>query len=334
MNRIKLIAETAWHHQGDLDFYKNLISKILENKNADIIKLHLTIDFNEYMHSDHTAFADLEEMMFSKEEWNQILEIVEHSNKEKIFLFNDTKAIEIGMKYNPEIVEIHSACLNDIHLLDALKTNISRETKVMLGVGGSTLYEIEKAIQRIETDNIVLMHGFQNYPTKYDDINFAKIKKLMNLYPNYEHGYADHTAWDEPNNILITLLGAALGMYYVEKHVTTNFGKDRIDGSAAISLEMFDDLKSNLNLLSECYGTGLLEMNSGEKKYSQFGPIKKAAFLNKDVKKDEVLTEEMISFKRTSQTANLTQIDILSKVGDKFTTEVKANTLLTKELLS
>lgn len=333
MSKIKLIAETAWHHQGEFEFYKNLVSKIIENNNADIIKLHLTINIDEYMHSDHNAYSDLKEMVLNQDEWMQILDILASSNKEKIFLFNDSKAIEIGMKYNPEIVEIHSACLNDIHLLDALKYNISNRNKVMLGVGGSSLYEIERAIQRIGTDKIILMHGFQNYPTQYSDINFAKMKKIMNLYPNYENGYADHSAWDEPDNLLITLFGAALGMNYVEKHVTTNYGEDRIDSSAAISFEMFDGLKNKLNLLSKCYGNGLLEMNDGEKKYSQFGPIKKAAFLIPDIQKNDILTEEMISFKRTSQTANLTQIDILDSLGKRFNIDVKANSLLTKELL-
>ena len=332
MRKIKLIAETAWHHQGDFEFYKNLVTKIIENKNTDFIKIHITLDYDEYMNTDHNAYKDLKKMIFKEENWHDIINIINYSEKNKIFLFNDTKAIEIGMKYEPEIVEIHSACLNDIHLLDSLKSNLKNETKVMLGVGGSTLYEIEKAIQRIGTENVILMHGFQNFPTKYSDINFAKVKKIMNLYPDYEHGFADHTAWDEPNNILITLFGAALGMNYIEKHVTTNFGEDRIDGSAAISFEMFDELQKKLNLLSECYGNGLLEMNDGEKKYSQFGPIKKAAFLNKNVKKGDLLTEELISFKRTSQTTNLTQIDVLEKVGKNFNADYNKNTLLTKEL--
>ncbi|MCF8296144.1 MAG: N-acetylneuraminate synthase family protein [Melioribacteraceae bacterium] len=331
---MKLIAETAWHHQGDFEFFKNLVSKIVKNENVDIIKLHLTIDFDEYMHFDHNAYSDLKNMMFKKEQWEQILDLIANSNKEKIFLCNDTKAIELGMKYIPEIVEIHSACLNDIHLLDSLKSNLGNTIKVMLGVGGSTLYEIEKAINRLEPDNVILMHGFQNYPTKYSDVNFGKIKKIMQLYPNYEHGYADHTAWDEPNNILITLFGAALGMQYVEKHVTTNYGQDRIDSSAAISFEMFDKLKDKLEILARCHGNGLLEMNEGEKKYSQFGPIKKAAFLNRDVNKDDVLTEEMIYFKRTSKTANLTQIDILDNIGKKFNTDISSNTILIKEMLS
>ena len=36
---IKLIAETAWHHQGDFMFMKKLVTEIAKT-NADIIKIH------------------------------------------------------------------------------------------------------------------------------------------------------------------------------------------------------------------------------------------------------------------------------------------------------
>ena len=38
---IKLIAETAWHHEGDFVFFKNLINEIVKNTDADIVKMHI-----------------------------------------------------------------------------------------------------------------------------------------------------------------------------------------------------------------------------------------------------------------------------------------------------
>ena len=49
------------------------------------------------------------------------------------------------------------------------------------------------------------MFGFQNYPTKYKNINLEKVRKIQSMYPKLKFGYADHTAWNEPNNELITL---------------------------------------------------------------------------------------------------------------------------------
>ena len=38
---MKLIAETAWHHEGDFIFMKDLVSSISNNTNADIIKIKI-----------------------------------------------------------------------------------------------------------------------------------------------------------------------------------------------------------------------------------------------------------------------------------------------------
>jgi N,N'-diacetyllegionaminate synthase len=46
---IKLIAETAWHHEGDFIFMKDLVARICENSNADVVKFHITLDLDEYM---------------------------------------------------------------------------------------------------------------------------------------------------------------------------------------------------------------------------------------------------------------------------------------------
>ena len=72
----------------------------------------------------------------------------------------------------------------------------------------------------------------------------------MNLFPEFSFGYADHTAWNEPNNILITLMGAALGMDFIEKHVTNVYGKKRVDWESTVSIDMFNEIADKLEILS------------------------------------------------------------------------------------
>ena len=49
--------------------------------------------------------------------------------------------------------------------------------KIVIGVGGCTVKEIEEAVKFFHLRDIVLMFGFQNYPTKYEDVNLLKIRK-------------------------------------------------------------------------------------------------------------------------------------------------------------
>ncbi len=330
MEKIQLIAETAWHHDGDFDFFSNLIDEIISKTKTDYIKLHLSIDFDEYMSKNHPAYSFLEERLLSKSQWIGIIKKIQDSDKKIMLLFNDKKAIDFGMRFNPDLVEIHSVCLNDVALLKHLKENIKKETKIVLGVGGSTLYEIENAINILENNNIVLMHGFQNYPTKYKDINFLKVKKIISLFPNYEHGYADHTAWNNENNVMITLFGASIGMQYIEKHITTAYGKERTDWQAAISFDMFNELQQKTEILNDCLGDGMLELNEGEKKYSIFGPNKKAGILNKYIKARNIITEDDIVFVRTKELTDLSQTELINAFGKIIKTDLQKGYCLQK----
>jgi len=325
---MKFIAETAWHHQGEYEFLRQLVDAINEKTKADIVKLHLMLDLDEYMASDHPLYEDVKTWVLSRDHWNKIIEMIISGDKKLMLLFNDTKAVEFGMSFNPTHVEIHSVCLNDINLLDALKQHLTRETKVVLGVGGSSLYEIENAINILRHRNIVLMFGFQNFPTKYENINFAKMRKIMKLFPEYQFGYADHTAWDEPNNILITLLGAALGMDYVEKHVTIAYGEERIDWSAAVSIDMFNEIKKKMDLIEACNGDGLLRFNKGEQDYSIFGPMKKAAMLTKDLKAGQELERDMLAFTRTGQISDLSQVEAIESIGKVVNCDLRKDQVL------
>lgn len=328
---IKTIAETAWHHEGDFEFMNKLVDELISYSKADFIKLHITLDFNEYMLPDHPGYKFLKEKALTEKQWTTLIDKINASEKKPMLLFNDIKAIKLGMQFNPALVEIHSVCLNDIHLLTALKEYNDRNVPIVLGVGGSTLYEIENAINYLASENIVLMHGFQNYPTKYEDVNFNRIRKIMNLYPNFKHGYADHTAWNESYNNLITTMGAALGMDFIEKHVTLVPGEERTDWQAAIGIEQFNNLAKNLGILDQCNGNGLLKLNEGERKYSVFGPNKKAAFLTKDIKKGEQLRKEDIVFKRTGKFSNTSQTEVWELIDRKALDSFPKDTLITKD---
>jgi len=325
---IKLIAETAMHHEGNLEYYIKLINKIVNETNTDFVKLHLTMDLDEYMTKDHPLYVKSKGWLFTKDEWLRVLKPVQDSNKNLLLLLNDTTSVQFASRIKPEMIEIHSTCLNDIWLLEAVKQLIPKSTKIVIGTGGSTKSEIDSVINYLDWENIILMHGFQNYPTKYRDINFFKIMKLKSLYPTLKHGYADHTAWNHENNLLITLFGAATGMEYIEKHVTFDFGVERTDWSAAINLEMFNKLKEQLTLLDACNGNGDLDMNTGEKQYSTYGPMKKAGILVEDVVEGSIFKKEQVTFKRTAEISDLSQIQILNNIGSFFSKNLKAGSIL------
>ena len=331
---MNLIAETAWNHEGDYNFMKNLVNEIATKTEADIVKLHITLDMDEYFDPSHEIYSLVKDWVFDKKQWHELIDIIRDNGKQVMLLLNDIEAIKFGLSFNPEYVEIHSVCLNDVFMLDELKRGLSQNTKVVLGVGGTSINEIDHAINYLKHSNILLMFGFQNYPTVYEDINLSKIRKIMKLFDNFEYGYADHTAWDSPHNELVTLLGAASGVTFIEKHVTTHYGENRTDWPAAISIDMFNSLHEKVKILNGLNGNGALSMNKGELSYSVFGPMKKAALLSKDVVKGEALSLEMINFKRTKDMSDMSQVDVIESIGKTINRDLDLGTILMNEFLT
>ena len=71
---MKLIAETAWHHDGDFDFMLKLIDRLVNETKTDLIKLHLTLDLDEYMMKDHLGYDFLKKRLFSEKQWEMIIQ--------------------------------------------------------------------------------------------------------------------------------------------------------------------------------------------------------------------------------------------------------------------
>lgn len=325
---IESIAETAWHHEGDFNFMCKLVEEICTKTKANYVKLHITLDLDEYMSKDHTNYKMQAPWLFNEDQWSDIISIVRANNKKLMLLLNDTKAIKFASKHFPEMVELHSVCLNVPRLQNAVLKYIDENTKVIIGVGGSSLEEVDQAVSFFSSRKIVLMFGFQNYPTKYKNINLKKIRKIQSMYPKLKFGYADHTSWDEPNNGLITLLGAANKMDFVEKHVTTQYGVDRCDYSAAVSIEMFNSLTENLKILNQISGSGKLALNSGELSYSELGPMKMAPCAIRSIPKGDILQSHDFDFIRTSQIGDITQIDAKAFIGKTLKRDISYGQVL------
>ena len=320
---IKLIAETAWHHEGDYVFMKDLVNRLCKTPSVDIIKMHITLDFDEYMSQDHEAYNTIKKWLFSKSQWVNLIDTVKASGKELMLLLNDTKSIKFASKYNPDLVELHSVCLNVPKLQQAIIKEMNSKTRIVIGIGGCSLQEVDAAVESFKQREVVLMFGFQNYPTKYADINLKKIRKIQSLYSDKKFGYADHTAWNEDNNELITLLIGSNNMDYIEKHVTTEYGKERCDYSAAISIEMLESLKNKIDLLNSITGDGLISLNSGEQSYSQYGPMKMAGIAANNLTKGKIVTEDDVRFCRTAEITDLSQIELINHLNNPLLKDVK-----------
>ena len=327
INKPYIIGETAFHHEGDEDFAKKLISNAIDLK-LDAIKFHLLLDLDDYMAHNHSAIDVLRPWCFNASQWNSIFK--EIKNIDIILLCNDVKSVEyaISTEFDIKAIEIHATGLNDVFLLD--KASQFKNT-VIIGTGGSTIDEIDFAISYLNSkgkNDIFLMHGFQNYPTDFKDLKLERMNKLSNLF-NLPVGYADHTDPKDENNEYISCLGIANGHNVIEKHFTHKFGDKRIDAQAAVSLNQMKKVKQIAKITFESLGkNNPLEMATAELKYGNTGPMKKAIVARKDIAIGTILSLEHISFKRTNESSSIKQNELSKIIGNKTNKNIKKDEII------
>jgi len=334
-NRPYLIAETAFHHEGDVSFLIDLIS-LSKTSEADAIKFHLLFDLDDYITKDHPGHNVLKNLLISEADWASVISKAQESKLDVITLVNDKASIQwVNENHQKEIkaVEIHATGLNDIFLLEECS---KFQGTVILGIGGSTFDEISFAIDFLKKkgkSDIFLMHGFQNYPTRFEDINLKRMEFMKNAFA-LPVGFADHTDPAFPNNIFISCIGVACGFNVVEKHITKNPAEKRIDHQAAVDAGTFREIKVLMRQILDSVGDHVFQMSEAELKYGDTGPMKKALVARKKIKKGEKILPEHIAFKRTKSSSYLKQNSFSLIIGSEALKDIDEDEILSFSNLS
>ena len=321
-----LIGEIACIHEGDFEYLTKLVDETIKKQACDAIKYHILIDLDSYITKSHEAYKLISKLLLPKENWASILKKTKSNNFEVIVLVDDLKAIDF-VKNNINLidaVELHAIALNNIEMLEKIK---DIPLPIILGIGGSEIDEIEFAINYLNRKDILLMHGFQNYPTKYEYINFNKMVRIRNKF-NLNVGYADHTVWNNKDNELITLAGFMAGSNFIEKHVTLELGKKRVDFNSAISVDILYNIRKKMELLNKTKGDGSFEINEYEKIYAKNGPMKFTIVANRKLKKGEIINKDNITFRRTGEENTIRQRDYLELIGKEVKKDIPKNSLI------
>jgi len=323
-----IIGETAYNHEGDIDYLYKMIDDTSE-LGLNAVKFHLLLNSESYMQKKHPLIKELRKWMFTTREWTEILNYSKDKNLDIIALCDDVESLQFINTEFPNIfaIELHATSLNDYYLLDEA---VKFKGRVILGVGGSSIDEIQYAIDFLKTnakDDILLMYGFQSYPTNYADINLSKMNKIRDLF-SLPLGYADHTAYDDPNNEIISSMAAMMGYNILEKHYTPDFGVERIDFHAAVGKKQMLKIKELMNLALTVYGNGSIKMTEAELKYGNTGPMKKAIVAKKDIKKGEKLSLNNLWFKRAEESSPVKQNVFVQLLGLAAKKDIKEDEII------
>ena len=158
---------------------------------------------------------------------------------------------EIGLKtaenIGIETIKVHGTDITNLALLKGIE--ISKINEVILGIGGAQWHEIEKAIKLLKRKTLILLCGFQGYPTKTEDNHIARMnlikEKAKKIHSDFEMGFADHPS-DSNLNSKISLVAIGAGAMIIEKHLTLGKVMQLEDFESALNPDEFKDFVINM----------------------------------------------------------------------------------------
>jgi N-acetylneuraminate synthase len=252
-----VIAEIGINHNGDIDLAKRLIS-VAVAAGCDAVKFQKrTIDVvyspEELGKPRESPFGatngDLKRGL--EFDYYDYQEIDAFCRTSKIAWFAscwDEKSIDFIDRFSPPCYKIASASLTDDNLLRHTRAT---GKPIILSTGMSTLDQIDRAVDVLGTDDLILLHACSTYPAYYSELNLRAIPIMRERY-GVPIGYSGHET-----GISSTVAAAVLGACCVERHITLDRSMWGSDHAASLEPNGISRVVRDIRLVEQSMGDGV-----------------------------------------------------------------------------
>ena len=153
--------------------------------------------------------------------------------------------------------------------------------------------QVRKAFAELQTagaEDITVLHCTTNYPCPPEEVNLLAMQTLADEL-HCKVGYSDHTLGTE-----VPVAAVALGACVIEKHLTLDRTMEGPDHPASTEPEPFADMVRQIRRVEAALGDGIKRPNASEQAIA--GSVLKRIVAARDIRKGEVLSEELLAVKR------------------------------------
>lgn len=168
----------------------------------------------------------------------------------------DVPSVEFLERLDVVAYKVASASVTDLALLEAIAAT---GKPVICSTGMSTLDEIDRAVEVLGTERLVLLHATSSYPMPPEEANLRTIDTLRGRYPGVPIGYSGHE-----RGLQISLAAVALGAVAVERHITLDRAMWGSDQAASLEPTGFEHLVRDIRVIGEAMGDGVKRVFPGE----------------------------------------------------------------------
>jgi N-acetylneuraminate synthase len=167
----------------------------------------------------------------------------------------DEASVDFIERFEPPCYKIASASLTD----DALLRHHARTGRpIILSTGMSTLEQIDRAVEIIGGDKLIVMHTTSTYPSEIKDLNLRVLPVLAERYGR-PVGYSGHEVGLAPS-----VAAVALGACVVERHITLDRAMWGSDQAASVEPQGFARLVRDIRAVETALGDGVKRVIDAE----------------------------------------------------------------------
>jgi len=301
---VEIIAELAQGFEGRPE-QAHLLLRAAAAAGADAAKFHL-VYADELASRDYKYFDLFRSLEMADQTWEGL---ATYSGELGIELHLDilgSRSLRLAERVGAAAVKLHATDLANLGLLRDVAA--SSAGRVLLGAGGAHLGEIETAVTILAAKPVVVLLGFQGYPTLDDANQIARVAHLGSLlarvHPDLRIGFADHAAPDGPTRYAMAATAIGAGATVVEKHLTLGRRMKLEDHESALNPDEFADFVRVVRGCASAIGTSTDADDFGmsEAEHGYRSMIRRHVVASRALPAGTTLERGDLALKRTSST--------------------------------
>ena len=320
-----IIAEIGSVHDGSFGNAKKLIS-IAKESGANAVKFQMHIADEEstkdapspsYFKSEK-RYSYFQRTAFSILEWRKLISF---TNKLRmIFICSpfSIKALSILIEdLNVNHIKIASGEINNIPLIESLLKYKKQNLKIYLSSGMSTLSELKKTFSILKKFDPIVMQCTSMYPCDAKNVGINNIDIFKKTF-KCRIGFSDHT-----QGYAASISAIMKGAEVIEKHIT--FSKKMYGSDAKFAMEPneFKVFSDEINFTLEMLKNPIDKNNLNKNLNSMRKTFNKSIYANKELKKNDTIKFEDLSFKKPS--VGIPASEYKNVIGKKIKKNISKN---------
>ena len=252
-----IVAEIGINHNGDLDLAKRLIS-VAVGAGCDAVKFQKrTVDIvytaEELSKPRESPFGatngDLKRgLEFNLEDYQEIDRYCREVKMPWFASCWDELSVDVINRFDVPCFKVASASLTDDNLLRHTRAT---GRPIILSTGMSTMRQIDRAVEILGTENLILLHACSAYPAYYEELNLRVIPLLRERY-RVPVGYSGHET-----GLPSSVAAAAIGACMIERHITLDRSMWGSDHAASLEPNGVNKLVGYVRLVEKSMGDGV-----------------------------------------------------------------------------